>query len=139
MCPQCFLGVLGLSNAMLVGEMAQLRGVARVERPAATAVWFSVAVYVAVATRPESCALPLLLLLSSPVMQHHYSQGREPERGADATAVFFLPSLLLCLLGLWAPLLRSQDEEHHPCSYPSSASHMRANPPPSDVWLSKAS
>lgn len=137
-CPQCLPGGLGLSNAMLVGEIAQLRGVAGVECPAATAVWFSVAVYVAVTRRPESYALPLLLLLSSLVIRHHCSQGREPERGADATAVFFLPSLLLCLLELWTPLLRSQGEEHHPCSYPSSASLFRANPP-SDVWLSQAS
>lgn len=139
MYPQCLRGGLGLSNAVLVGWMARLRGVGGVERPVATAIWFSVSVYVAVARRPESCALPLLLLLSFPGMLHHCSQGREPERGADATAVFFLLSLLLCLLGLWAPLLRSQGEEHHPCSYPSSASLVRANPPPSDVWLSQAS
>lgn len=55
-------GWLGLSNVVLVAGMAWLRGVGGVESPAATAIWFSVAVYVAVARRPESCALPLLLL-----------------------------------------------------------------------------
>lgn len=62
---------------MVPGDgMAWLVGVAGVKSP--TTVWFPVAVYVAVARKPELPVLPLLLLLRSPVMSHLCSQGREP-------------------------------------------------------------